>query len=72
MQAGAVEILAERPENPACLIMGMTIVVVSTIIEMPSSAVPSTIYMAVSAATSAYGLSWKLSTQDASARGMPV
>src|SRR4029078_4214262 len=39
--------------NPACLIIGMTIVVVSTIIEMPSSAVPSTMYMTVSAAISA-------------------
>ena len=39
--------------NPACLIIGITIAVVSTIMEMPSSAVPSTIYITVSAAISA-------------------
>ena len=35
------------------LIIGITTAVVSTIIEMPSSAVPSTMYMTVSAAISA-------------------
>ena len=39
--------------KPAVLIIGMTTAVVSTIIEMPSSAVPSTMYMTVSAAISA-------------------
>ena len=39
--------------KPACLIIGMTMTVVSTIIEMPSSAVPSTIYITVNAAISA-------------------
>src|SRR5581483_6063794 len=39
--------------NPACLIIGITTAVVSTIMEMPSSAVPSTMYITVSAAISA-------------------
>src|SRR3954464_8133272 len=39
--------------KPAVLIIGMTTAVVSTIIEMPSSAVPSTMYITVSAAISA-------------------
>ena len=39
--------------KPACLIIGITTAVVSTIIEMPSSAVPSTMYITVSAAISA-------------------
>src|SRR6185295_11384402 len=39
--------------KPACLIIGITTAVVSTIIEMPSSAVPSTTYITVSAAISA-------------------
>src|SRR6195256_1767393 len=39
--------------KPACLIIGMTTAVVSTIMEMPSSAVTSTIYITGSAAISA-------------------
>src|ERR1700709_1259828 len=39
--------------KPACLIIGTTMVVVNTIMEMPSSAVPSTIYITVSALISA-------------------
>src|SRR5215471_19496960 len=58
--------------KPACLIIWITTAVVSTIIEMPSSAVPSTMYMTVSAAISAYGLRLKLPTHAASACGMPV
>src|SRR3954465_8735210 len=58
--------------KPACFTIGMTIAVVSTIIEMPSSAVPSTMYITVSAAISAYELSCRLFTQLASASGMPV
>ena len=38
--------------KPAALIMGSTIEVVSRIIEMPSSAVPSTMYIKVSTAIS--------------------
>src|ERR1700750_1533022 len=38
--------------KPACFTIGMTMAVVSTIMEMPSSAVPSTMYMTVSAAIS--------------------
>src|SRR5262249_10032753 len=58
--------------NPACLIMGTTIEVVSTIIEIPSSAVPSTMYITVSAAISEQGTNWKLPTQLASVAGIPV
>ena len=39
--------------NPACCTIGSTTTVVSTIMDMPSSAVPSTMYMTVSAAISA-------------------
>ena len=39
--------------KPAVLTIGITTAVVSTIIEMPSSAVPSRMYMTVSAAISA-------------------
>ena len=39
--------------KPACLTIGSTTAVVSTIIEMPSSAVPRMMYMTVSAAISA-------------------
>src|SRR5215831_1642071 len=52
--------------KPALLIIGMTTAVVSTIMEMPSSAVPSTMYIRVSAAISEYGERLKLPTQDAS------
>src|SRR5262245_17017061 len=58
--------------KPAALIIGITTAVVSTIMEMPSSAVPSTMYMKVSAAISAYGLRLKWPTQVASACGTPV
>ena len=43
----------QMTSKPALLIIGITTAVVSTIIEMPSSAVPSTIYITVSAAISA-------------------
>jgi hypothetical protein len=39
--------------KPAVRIIGMTTAVVSTIIEMPSSAAPSRMYITVSAAISA-------------------
>ncbi|MNL43233.1 hypothetical protein D3C87_1657380 [compost metagenome] len=58
--------------KPACWIIGKTTTVVKTIIDKPSSAAPSRIYMTVSTAISAKGLRLKLSTQAASAFGMPV